>query len=278
MSSLVVSVLRSPTRLVDALSEPAALAREAPRLLLLVGGGAAAFGAAVGLQRDALQLVYAALKLPAVLLVPLLVALPAVRALAATFGPAAHPARAAAAGLVGMARTAILAAAAAPAAWLLMSTVLGYSASVLLLAGTLAACGLPGLRVLAEGVSDLGLPRMVASFGAVVLYGAVAAQTGWLLRPFVLRPDAPVVFLREARGDVFAVLAQHAGEPDAGAPVAPPAVAPVHPITGDERERLAMWGYMEPGPATPVEAAPPSPDERPLPAEIERLRALSYLE
>jgi hypothetical protein len=43
----------------------------------------------------------------------------------------------------------------------------------------------------------------------VILFGLVGAQMGWLLRPFIGRPDAPFTWFRSREGNFFLGLMQH---------------------------------------------------------------------
>lgn len=233
MIDLALSVLREPRALVDRLAHADALATAAPRLLGLSAIGCAAFGAAVGAQRDVVQLLYAAVKLPAVVIVPMLVAVPAIRAMAAAWGPEASATRAAAAGLVGGALTGVLAAGLAPVVWLALAWGLPYAPAVVFVSLALGACGAPGVLVIGASLS-MGAQRWARGacvLGAAAILGAVSAQTGWLLRPFVARPDIPVVFLRGADGDAFRSLGTKT-------------VAPPRPADPERIEHLRALGYL----------------------------------
>lgn len=194
LTTLTTRLLRAPDELIDE-RELEALA---PSLLAITALGAGIFGLVVGSYRGGVQLLYAAVKTPALLLVPVLVTLPALHALT---GGSVPWRRLALGGLVGMARTAVLAAAAGPALWLLYSLTPDYHLSILAMAGTLAVCGLPGLAVVARLVP--GDQRLGAFLTTTLVLGLVLAQTGWLLRPWIARPTAEVSFLRPVEADVF---------------------------------------------------------------------------
>ncbi len=194
LTTLTTRLLRAP----DALVDERDLERLAPALLTITALGAGTFGLVVGSYRGGVQLLYAAVKSPALLLVPVLVALPALHALT---GGSVPWRRLALGGLVGMARAAVLAAAAGPALWLLYSVSPDYHLSILAMAVTLAACGLPGLAVVARLVP--GKQRIAAFLTTTLVLGLVLAQTGWLLRPWIARPTAEVSFLRPIEGDVL---------------------------------------------------------------------------
>lgn len=201
MLHLASVVLRDPSTLLDR-----DLSELAPRLLALAASGALLFGVVVGSYRGGIQLLYAGVKLPVLLLLPVVVGLPAVTALYRAGGGEVSWRRVALAGLAGLARTGILAAAASPILWLVYSLHIDYHAAVLLMAGALAAVGLPGLAVVRLALPQTGSLRFLAVAGSILLLGLITMQTGWVLRPFVARPTAEVTFLRPVEADVFSSL------------------------------------------------------------------------
>jgi hypothetical protein len=205
--SLASTLLRDPERLVDEADDPAVVAWAVPRLVAVTAASAAVFGVVVGSYRGGIQIPFAALKAPLLYGVPLLVGLPASRALFAAFGAEVPWSRLSVAGLAGVARAAVLAAALGPALWLLYSLQPGYHLAVLLMALALAVSGAPGLATVARAVPG-GRARWLGGLASLVILGLVTAQTGWLLRPFVARPNAEVTLFRAVEGDVFGSLAR----------------------------------------------------------------------
>ncbi|MFT4623233.1 MAG: hypothetical protein ACI8PZ_001889 [Myxococcota bacterium] len=203
---LVAEVLRDPQAVVERASDPAEFAVDVPRLLGIGVVGLALFGAIVGSYRGGPQVAFAAVKMPLLLLLPTVVALPAVRSLWAALGAEASWLRLGAAGLVGVARTAVLAAALGPVLWLVYSLGTGYHLSVLLLALALVVVGVPGVSVVGRVLPTAGAEARAAALVSALLLGAITAQTGWLLRPFVARPTASISFLRPVEEDIFSSL------------------------------------------------------------------------
>ncbi len=199
-------LLRDPQALVDDVAEPEQLARHAPSLLLATVLGGALLGGVVGSHHGGLQTVFAAVKTPLLFVVPPLFAFPAVEAMWSLIGAPVSGTRLRAAVLVGMARAAVLAAALGPLVWLWSSSNVDYHFAVLGFAGTIALAGLPGLMTVLRALPAPSELRRVAILGSLVVLGAVFAQTGWLLRPFVARPTAEVTFLRPLEEDVFSSL------------------------------------------------------------------------
>lgn len=206
MLTLCTRILRDPRGLVAEADTPDGLTRLTGPLLVISALGLGVFGAVIGSYHGGVQTAYAALKMPLLLLLPLLVCLPAVRALYAARGVDVPWPRLALAGLVGAARTAVLAAAALPAVWLFFSLYPGYHDAILFLVGVLAVVGPPGLYVIAASLPEGGRLRILASTGSLVLLVGVSAQTGWLLRPFVVREHAAVTLFRPVESDVFSAL------------------------------------------------------------------------
>jgi hypothetical protein len=204
--TLTSQVLRDPIAVVDAHDTTADLGWLAPRLLGISGVGAALFGAAVGSYRGGEQVLYAAMKLPLLLWIPPLFALPAIHAAWRACEVEVPYRRLALAALAGMARAGVLASAFAPVLWLPYSVEADYHASVLLFAGMLLLAGLPGLTAIARAIPAGGHRRWMAASGSLLLVGLLLAQTGWLLRPFVARPTTAVALFRPVEGDIFASL------------------------------------------------------------------------
>jgi hypothetical protein len=203
--ALTTLVLRDP----DALAESAdrnSLARLAPPLLALTIGGAAMLGVAAGASSSPLQSLFAATKLPLLFLAPPLVALPLVHAFADACDVPVPWSRLGVATLSGLARTGLLAAAAAPLLWLPLSLGAEYHLSVLAFVVAFGLVTLPALATLARAVPLGGRQRFMAVVGSLVALGLLTAQTGWVLRPFVARPTVAVTFLRPVESDVFSAL------------------------------------------------------------------------
>lgn len=200
--TLITDMLRAPLQVVDRIDSERTLATEGPRLLLTLIVASAAFGGVVGAYRNAMQAVFAGLKMPVLLLVPLIVVVPALRALWALCDVEVPYRRLAIATLVGATRTAVLAAALGPVLWLTWP-LLGYHDAVLAFAATLALAGLPGLMVVGEAVPAGGHHRWLAITGSLLLVGFATMQSGWMLRPFVARPSAEVSLFRPVEADIF---------------------------------------------------------------------------
>jgi hypothetical protein len=203
--ALTSQVLRDPDAVAQD-DDPRALARLAPPLLAMSCGGAMLLGLAAGATSGPLQSAYAAVKTPALFLLPPLLALPLVQGFATACGVRVSWTRLGIATLAGLARSGLLAAAVAPLLWLPFSLHADYHLAVLLFVGAFALSILPGLATVARAVPSGGTMRLPAVLGTLLVLGIVTAQTGWVLRPFVARPRAEVTFLRPVEADVFSSL------------------------------------------------------------------------
>jgi hypothetical protein len=207
--ALTGTLLRSPRELLHSSGggpDRRTAAELIPALLVVVCLAAAIFGAVVGSYRGGTQYLFAAIKMPMLFALPLLVGLPAVWALhVACAGPLRYE-RVVVAALVGMSRAALLAAATAPALWLAYSLHVDYHLAILLMTAVLAAAGAIGMLTMLRCLPPLPPGRWLVHLVSLGVLGAVLAQSGWLLRPFVARPRADVSFLRPIESDVFSSL------------------------------------------------------------------------
>jgi hypothetical protein len=205
--TLAMNVLARPDELVEHARGPAAAGRLAGPLLALLILGAGLFGAIVGSYDGGMQLLFAAVKLPLVLLIAAVVTLPALRVLHALEGEPVATWRAGLAALVGLARVALLSTALVPLYWLIYSLDPPYVLAIMMLAGGLVLAGFPGLLTVARALSPGGRFRAGPTLITIALMGLVLAQTGWMLRPFVVTPGAQLTVLCPRSGDVFQGLA-----------------------------------------------------------------------
>ena len=209
--TVLTEVLRDPRAVVERSADPAQLRELIPTLLGITLAGAALFGVVVGSYRGGLQIPFAALKMPLLIWIPVMLTLPVTHALWRAGEVEVSWQHTTMAGLVAMARTSVLAAATGPVLWLLYSLHPGYHLSVLILAGTLVVIGLPGLSVLASTMPTGGKRRGLAMLGSLLVLGLCTMQTGWLLRPFIARPTAEVTLLRPIEDDIFSSLGASTG-------------------------------------------------------------------
>jgi len=178
--------------------------------IVLVGGGL--LGAVLGSFRGGLQIPFAAIKLPLVVLLTAAVCTPALTVLRGAI--AGSPSDARPSGLQRLSRDilhlltslalgVVIAATAAPLLMLAMAVGLPYHQLIL---SVFVACGVGGLVGLASlwraiRIDGSGM-TIVASLVLVVTL--VGSQMAWIGRPYLVRPKSPdPVFLRASEGSLM---------------------------------------------------------------------------
>ncbi|MCU0657826.1 MAG: hypothetical protein MUF64_21960 [Polyangiaceae bacterium] len=199
---IIELLLRAPERFLEHLErhhEPLALTRA---LLGTVALGAGVFGAVVGAHRGGLQIAYAAVKVPLLLLGTMAISMPAFISLARAFRVRMEAREVVVLSLGACARFALVLAGLAPILWLLEGW-LGYHATALVVALTCAAAGVSASSMLFRGLTRRQ-GSLAAGLAFLAVFGIVGAQTSWLLRPFLVRPRATSVpFVRGLEGDLL---------------------------------------------------------------------------
>jgi hypothetical protein len=171
-------------------------------LLLAILGGTAAFGAAVGFYRGGAQILFAAVKLPLVVLIVAAVAAPSLTALGAALGRPAELRLDLFRVLAALARGALVLAALAPLMLVASCLRLGYHASVLLLVTCCAIAGAAGLPILGRALWGEKKGRVFLILGMLVVVGLGGTHTAWLFRPYLVRPrTTSVPFMRQLDGN-----------------------------------------------------------------------------
>lgn len=200
--ALAATLLRDPASLLSAADDRDTFAHVMPRALGIGAVAAALVGATVGSYYGGPQVVAAAVKLPVLLGVSLVVALPAVKTLGETGGVEIPWRRLALAGVLGVARTALLGAAAGPLMWLFYSLGPSYRLSVLAFVAMLLVTGIPALMLVAKAIPARTEGGLAVGLASAAVLGLVLAQTGFVLRPFVHRTDSEFALFRPMEGDV----------------------------------------------------------------------------
>src|SRR5690606_33500480 len=102
--------------------------------------------------------------------------------------------------LTAAARASLLLLALSPPLWLAYDLGLGYHAAAMAAAGAYALAGTAALGVLVRGLGD-GRERLLTVLAFVAVFFAAAGQTGWALRPYLVRPrTAEQPFVRAPEG------------------------------------------------------------------------------
>lgn len=182
-------------------------ARSLPRALAVAAGGAALYGAALGLWHGPRMAAFAALKLPLVLLLTGAATLAFNALAAAVLGERLRPVEVARLTASALAVTGVLLAALAPAAALFSLAVraprtaarLDHNLLYLLHLGLVGAAGLAGTAALWRSLARACRTRRSARGVFCVWVGSLAlvgGEVAWALRPFLGSVYAEVAFLR----------------------------------------------------------------------------------
>jgi hypothetical protein len=187
-------------------------------MIVTIVAGAGVYGAALGVHRGGLQIVYAAAKIPLVLLLTAAVCAPTLSALNAALGRASNLRRDLALLLSSLAVTALVLAATAPIMILGMPSglgggdepLIGYHDLALLMAGSCAVAGAAGLVTLWRGLGRVERRgRLAAASLLLAAFTLVGAQMAWTLRPYLVRPRSPeIVFVRSVEGSLLEAVLQ----------------------------------------------------------------------
>jgi len=201
---VVDGLLTQPQHMVEAAqaADPTTQAATVRVLLLVVLAGTAAFGAAVGFYRGGVQMLYAAIKLPLVVLLTAAVATPALTALGAALGRPAGLRADLLRVLAALARGSLILAALAPVMLVASCIRLGYHQTVLLLVVCCAVAGATGLPLLVRALWEERRGRIFLIGAMLVVVAMAGTHTAWLFRPYLVRPrTTSVPFIRALDGN-----------------------------------------------------------------------------
>ena len=204
LGQVLDQLLRDRRALIERLDDGLDLASLARSLVIIATISAALFGAAIGGYRGGVQIAYAAIKLPAVMLLTCAVCAPSWTALRRAFGIRASLARDLVTTLLGLAMSSLVLVGLAPL--LLVGVVLEVSyhsmALALLACGGLA--GVAGIAVLWSARPPAAVTTRAPLAIFLSLLVLVGAQMSWTMRPYLVRPRTEgVPFVRAVEGDVI---------------------------------------------------------------------------
>jgi hypothetical protein len=163
--------------------------------------GAAFFGATLGMHRGGIQILYAALKLPLVVLLTAVVCTPVLTSLNRALNRRAVLAEDLSLVLASLARGCLILAALAPVHLLAALAKVDYHKAVLLAVGSCALAGVAGLAVLVRGLWQERSARRFVTLALLVVVAMAGTRMTWTLRPYLVRPCVQVVpFMRALDG------------------------------------------------------------------------------
>jgi len=209
---IVDQLLRHRTALLERIEAGRDLPGLARSLVITIAACMALVGAALGGYRGELQIAYAAIKLPLVMLLTAALSAPTLTALNAALGRPASPTRDVTRVLAALAFGSLVLLAEAPLFLLARSISLGYHDTILLTVGCFAVSGIASVAYLTRSVRRAS-ERSVGAAVAVLLavFVLVGAQLAWTLRPYLVRPRShDIVFVRDLEGSLFDAVMQSA--------------------------------------------------------------------
>ena len=199
------ALLRDREALLDVIMKGKGLVSVARVMLITVVVCGAALGASVGMYRGGVQILFAGIKLPLVLLMTTAVCAPVYTALKMAMRERASLLEDFALVLSSLALSSVVAASLAPL--LLLAIFNGYSYHTLTLL-LVSICGLGG--VCGFLFFTKGLRRQVVAAERMIylvflcVIGVVSMQVSWLMRPYLVRPQTDdVPFVRSLEGSFF---------------------------------------------------------------------------
>lgn len=198
-------VLRDRAAAIERIRSERELSSFVRDLLVIVLAGAAIFGGSLGGYRGGLQVLYAGIKLPLVLLLTMAASAPALSAVGAALGREVNLRRDLALVLAALARASLTLAALTPVVLLSIQREADYHWLILITAAVCGLAGVVGLVYLLRGLLELNRQSALATAGALcAVFTLVGTQMSWTLRPYLVRPrDAEPSFVRSIEGNFF---------------------------------------------------------------------------
>ncbi len=162
-------------------------------------------GAALGSYRGGEQILYAAIKLPLVLLGTAALSAPVLTAIGSALGRRSRLAVDFALVMSALAFGALIVVAFTPLIMLGRAVDISYHHMILATVAVFAIGGLAALLMIVRAMSiEGGKGWRTSVAGLCIVFVMVGGQLAWALRPYVLRPRTPeIVFVRDVEGSLF---------------------------------------------------------------------------
>lgn len=202
---LVDQLLRDRDAMLARIAAGRDLAAVTRAMVATIAIAMAIVGAALGSYRGGVQIGYAAIKLPLVLLGTAALSAPALTAIGASLGRRPRLTADLALVVTALAFGALMLAACTPLILLARAMDLSYHRMILGTVAIFALAGVASLRMIIHALSaETGPGRGSAVIGLCIVFALVGGQLSWALRPYLVRPRAEtVVFVREVEGSLF---------------------------------------------------------------------------
>lgn len=199
------ALLRDREALLDVIMKGKGLVSVARVMLITVVVCGAALGASVGMYRGGIQILFAGIKLPLVLLMTTAVCAPVYTALKMAMRERASLLEDFALVLSSLALASVVAASLAPLLLLAIFNDYSYHTLTLLMVGICGLGGVCGFLFFTKGLRRqvVAAERMIYLVFLCVI-GVVSMQVSWLMRPYLVRPQTEdVPFVRSLEGSFF---------------------------------------------------------------------------
>jgi len=203
--ALVDALLRDRGTILDRIAAGQDLAATMRVMVATIAVAMAVVGAALGTYRGDIQIAYAAIKLPLVLLGTAALSAPALTAIGAALGRKPRLAADLVLVTTALAFGALVLAACTPLILFGRAIDLSYQRMIILIVLAFTIAGIAALRVVMRALDLEGAKGWrMATFGLAVVFSLVGGQLSWALRPYLVRPRAPeVTFLRPLEGSLY---------------------------------------------------------------------------
>lgn len=174
-------------------------------MMVTIAVSCAIFGAAVGMYRGGVQILYAAIKFPLVMLLTAAITAPCLTAFNAALDRPHALRRDVALVMLALGFGSLLLVAQAPILLLAALLDCAYHKFILLTFGCAAVAGLGSLAVLGRGVrGQSGRHAQITALALVAVLAVVGAQVAWTMRPYVVRPrTTEIPFVRQIEGSLI---------------------------------------------------------------------------
>lgn len=166
-------------------------------------------GAALGSYRGGVQIAFAAIKLPLVLLGTAALSAPTLTAIGRALGRRSNLVQDLALVMSALAFGALMLVAGTPLILLGRAVDLTYHQMILMTVTMFGVAGLASLQLIISAISVQSLRDgargwRMAVFGLVIVFVTIGGQLSWALRPYLVRPRTPdVPFVRAIEGSLF---------------------------------------------------------------------------
>jgi hypothetical protein len=206
-------LLRDRTSILARITSGKDLAAITRVMVATIAVSMAIVGAALGSYRGGVQIGYAAIKLPLVLLGTAALSAPALTAIGSAAGRRIRLTQDLVLVVTALAFGSLLLTACTPLLLLCIAMKREYHDMILVTVGLFSLAGIAALRMIVQGVrlEAVTAPRGSTSavLGLCVVFALVGGQLSWALRPYLVRPRAhDVVFVRDVEGSLFDSISQ----------------------------------------------------------------------